>query len=113
MINFSPGHLTRDFQNYMGMNVSIEQHSGPSNIFLKVAWPSSFKSFVTTGDNGRLGNQLSAYASVLYFQQKEGMQAVLASWQIEILSDVFKRDLLKVPELKTQFPSWLAVTWEG
>ena len=41
------------------------------------------------------------------------MQAVLASWQINRLSAVFKRDLLKVPELKTQLPSWLAVKWEG
>ena len=41
------------------------------------------------------------------------MQGVLASWQIEMLSDVFKRDLLKVPELKTQFPSWLEMKWEG
>ena len=51
--------------------------------------------------------------SLKYFQQKEGMQGVLASWQIKRLSAVFKRDLLKVPELKTELPSWIKVKWEG
>ena len=58
-----------------------------------------FPSIVKSKCKTRLGNQMSAYAAVRYFQQKYGMIPLMDPFQMKILNTVFRADTLKVHSL--------------
>ena len=59
----------------------------------------NFVSIVRSRCRTRLGNQLSAYAAVRYFQTKYGMAPVLEPFQMKIISSVFSESELRVKSL--------------
>ena len=58
-----------------------------------------FISFVRSRCKTRLGNQMSSYAAVLYFQKKYGMVPVMDPFQMNIMKSVFNADHFSVKEL--------------
>ena len=59
----------------------------------------NFVSIVRSRCRTRLGNQLSAYAAVRYFQTKYGMAPVLEPFQMKIITSVFSESELRVKSL--------------
>ena len=56
----------------------------------------NFVSIVRSRCKTRLGNQLSSYAAVLYFQKKYGMIPLMEPFQMKIIKSVFEPDALSV-----------------
>merc|ERR1711892_1222873 len=48
----------------------------------------------------------------MYFQQKHGMHAILADWQILRLAEVFQRDKLEISANRGETPPQLSIQWE-
>lgn len=59
----------------------------------------SFVSIVRSRCKTRLGNQLSSYAAVLYFQKKYGMVPLMDNFQMRIIKSVFEEENLSVKSL--------------
>ena len=59
----------------------------------------NFVSLVRSRCMTRLGNQLSAYAAVRYFQEKYQMIPVMEPFQMKIIKSVFRADALTVRSL--------------
>ena len=59
----------------------------------------NFVSIVRSRCRTRLGNQLSAYAAVRYFQHKFGMTPLLEHFQMKIIKSVFDEEPLIVRSL--------------
>eukprot|EP00092_Neocalanus_flemingeri_P031120 GFUD01033803.1.p1 GENE.GFUD01033803.1~~GFUD01033803.1.p1 ORF type:complete len:395 (+),score=73.09 GFUD01033803.1:156-1340(+) len=72
-----------------------------------------FSSVVKTECNGEVGNQISSYASLLYFQKKHGMQAVMRDWQVSTLAKVFQREKLQIITTTMDIPLQPGKKWEG
>jgi len=81
---------------------------GDRGEIIKTIKKNSFRSIVITDDNGRLGNQLSAYASLMYFQEVHHLQPMLGVWQMDRLGQVFLQSRLEIPLMKIEVPptSW-------
>jgi len=71
----------------------------------------SFSSFITSEDDGRVGNVLCAYSSLMFFKFKYGFRPVLASWQLDKLNLIFKREEMKISVNSSKMPSY--AYWEG
>ena len=63
----------------------------------------NFVSIVRSGCRTRLGNQLSAYAAIRYFQHKFGMTPLLLPFQMKIIKSVFNDGPLSVRSLNLDF----------
>ena len=59
----------------------------------------NFVSIVRSRCKTRLGNQLSSYAAVLYFQKKYGMIPLMEPFQMNIIKSVFEPESLSVRAL--------------
>merc|ERR1719510_216854 len=66
----------------------------------------SFPSIIKTDDNGRVGNVLCAYSSLMYFKMKYGFHPILAAWQLD------KIEKLQIQATEIILPSSLQIKWE-
>jgi len=68
---------------------------------------------MTSFVDGRAGNVMSAYASMMYYQQKYNLTCVLAQWQMDKITPIFKKESLEI--LSTEFvtPENLSINWQG
>jgi len=72
-----------------------------------------FSSFLTTNEDGRSGNIMSGYASLMYFQIKYGFHGVMQKWQLDRIYTMFKKETLRILPTNILAPSFLDIRWEG
>merc|ERR1711892_1404044 len=91
----------------------FEKNASAASTEIKMAMNGEpFPSIVTSESNGRLGNQLCAYAAMLYFQEVHGMYAVMGDWQMNMLANVFGKENLKVTTYSVEVPPQFKLNWE-
>jgi len=73
----------------------------------------NFPSFLTTDENGRVGNILCAYSSLMYYQLKYGFHGVLQNHQLQKIYGIFKKEHLKIIPTNFLTPSFLSIKWEN
>eukprot|EP00090_Calanus_glacialis_P028129 TRINITY_DN4506_c0_g1_i6.p1 TRINITY_DN4506_c0_g1~~TRINITY_DN4506_c0_g1_i6.p1 ORF type:complete len:402 (-),score=64.60 TRINITY_DN4506_c0_g1_i6:206-1411(-) len=72
-----------------------------------------FPSIMTSDSNGRLGNQLCAYATLLYFQKVHGFHAILNEGQVSAIGSIFQEDKIEISASRINMPPQINFNWES